>query len=293
MQHYDYTIAGITIRSDKDLVLLGIKGFKPFESQASCAECTLHFDEQFSADNVTITKELSNSYVAEADADGIFSRTATGYIYSIKSRGSDAQPTLFHIDCSTNAIVTNIVCQTILDVSLLRFGLWMMFGVVIAPKGGIAVHTSVISCEGRAALFLGESGTGKSTHTRLWRENIAGASLLNDDSPILRVVDDEVRIYGSPWSGKTPCYKNLSYPIAGICRLSQAPHNAIRRLRSIAAIGAILPSCPPQFAHDEKLQDAICTTLGRALRTVAVYHLECLPNGEAAELSYKTIMGNE
>ena len=292
MQHYNYTIAGITISSDKDLVALGLKGFRPFETQADVADCTLCFVEQLSADDFSIIKRLSESYVAEANADGEFSLTTTGYLYSIKSRDNNSQIYYFHIDTSTNAISTNIVCRTLLDVSLLRFGLWMMFGVVIAPKGGIAIHSSVIACNNRAAIFLGESGTGKSTHTRLWRENIEGATLLNDDSPILRIVDGEVRIYGSPWSGKTPCYKNLSYPIAGICRLSQAPHNAIRSLRSIAAIGAILPSCPPQFAHDNYLQDAICATLGELLRSVRVYHLECLPDGDAARLSYNTIMGD-
>lgn len=293
MQHYDYTIAGITIRSDKDLVSLGLKGFRPFESEVNMADCTLHFDEQLSADDTTIIKELYCGYVAEADAYGIFSRTTSGYLYSIKSRCNNSQIAHFQIAISTNTISTNIVCRSALDVSLLRFGLWVMFGVVIAPRGGIAIHSSVIACDDRAVIFLGESGTGKSTHTRLWRECIKGAKLLNDDSPILRIVDGEVRIYGSPWSGKTPCYKNTSYPIAGICRLSQAPHNTIRPLRSIAAIGAVLPSCPPQFAYDESLQDAICGTLSKVLRSVAVYHLECLPNNEAAELSFKTIIGNE
>ena len=297
MQHYDYNIADITLRSYTDLVEVGLRGFKPFavpsEKQTEDADCTLRFITELSESQRTPLRELSTSYVVEADADGAFARTESGYLYSIKSRGSDADATLFHIDTATNSIVTNIVCKSSLEVSLLRFGLWMMFGVVLAPRGGIAVHSSVIECGGRAAIFLGESGTGKSTHTRLWRENIEGAKLLNDDSPILRIVGDEVRVYGSPWSGKTPCYKSLSYPIAGICRLSQAPHNKIRQLSTIAAIGALLPSCPPQYAHDEELQDAICATLGKALRKVRVYHLECLPDGDAARLSFNTMMGDE
>ena len=297
MQHFDYNIANTVIRSYTDLVDVGLRGFKPFivphERQNSDADCTLHFVDALSDSEATPIHKLSTSYVAEADADGVFSRTESGYLYSIKRRGNECEATLFHIDTSTNNIVTNIVCNNALDVSLLRFGLWMMFGVVLAPRGGIAIHSSVIECGGRAAIFLGESGTGKSTHTRLWRESIEGAKLLNDDSPILRIEGDEVRIYGSPWSGKTPCYKNLSYPIAGVCRLSQAPYNKISRLGTIAAIGAVLPSCPPQYAHDDYLQDAICKTLGRVLRKVAVYHLECLPNEEAAHLSHNTIMGDE
>ena len=57
-------------------------------------------------------------------------------------------------------------------------------------------------------------------------------------------------VHGSPWSGKTPCDRNESCPIAAVVRLSQAPHNRIRRLRPIESIGALLPSAPPAFARD-------------------------------------------
>ena len=122
-------------------------------------------------------------------------------------------------------------------------------------------------------LFLGESGTGKSTHTRLWRENIAGAVLLNDDSPFIGFVDGRGTAFGAPWSGKTPCYKQEHYPIAAIVRLSQAPHNAIRPLRSVHAIGAL--------------------PVSKIISQVPVYHLECLPDAAAARLSYDTVFGKD
>ena len=143
---------------------------------------------------------------------------------------------------------------------------------------------------GRAVLFLGESGTGKSTHTRLWREEIPGARLLNDDSPIVRIVAGVPTAFGSPWSGKTPCYRNESYPIAAFVRLKQAPHNRIDRLPVIQAIGALLPSCPPAFAYDAALQDNICNTLSQLLARVPVYQLECLPDAAAAQLSFRTTL---
>lgn len=176
--------------------------------------------------------------------------------------------------------------------SLMRFGLWIMFGLCITPLHAIAIHSSTIHWSDGAALFLGESGTGKSTHTRLWRENIAGAELLNDDSPIIRLYRGQPTVFGSPWSGKTPCYKQEHYPIRGLVRLSQAPHNHIRPLRVIQAIGALLPSCPPSFAHDPQLQDAICETLSQIIARAPVYHLECLPNPDAAHLSHHTLLGN-
>lgn len=295
MMIYDYIIAGLRLRSDIDLVATGIRGFQPFEVEADKSivpSCHFHIDTEFSEASITIEQLLSEFDVTEANAEGRFSRTTTGYLYSTHSRLDNKPATLFHIDLKTHDIVSNIVCQSVLDISLLRFGLWMMFGVVLSENSAIAIHSSVIVSRERGVLFLGESGTGKSTHTRLWRENIEGATLLNDDSPIVRIVDGKALVFGSPWSGKTPCYKNLSYTIAGFCRLSQAPHNLIRRLHPLAAIGALLPSCPPAFAHDDYLQDGICNTLGALLKQVGAYHLECLPDKAAAELSFNTIIGN-
>lgn len=295
MIKYDYKIADVLLRSDIDIVEAGVRGFKPFAVEYDAmqkADCTLHLCSEMRADDYVVEAHLADFVVAEANADCTFQRTDAGYLYSIKRRESTSAPTLFYIDRTTHAITTNIVCAGSIDVSLLRFGLWIMFGVVLASKQAIAIHSSVIESNGYGVLFLGESGTGKSTHTRLWRENIEGAKLLNDDSPIIRVVDGTARVYGSPWSGKTPCYKALDYPIAGFCRLSQAPHNAIRRLSTIAAIGALLPSCPPAFAHDAYLQDCICSTLGEVLRRVPTFHLECLLNADAAQLSHSTIVGN-
>lgn len=159
------------------------------------------------------------------------------------------------------------------------------------PYQTVAIHTSTIVCRGRAVLFLGESGTGKSTHTRLWRENIEGVMLLNDDSPIVRIINGQPWVWGSPWSGKTPCYKKECYPLAACVRLSQAPFNKIRKLTVKEAYGALHPSCPPAFSYDEFLYDHICEVLDAVLTNVPVYHLACLPDADAARLSYKTIFG--
>lgn len=291
---YDYTIADIRIRSSINLVEIGLRGFAPFEAATDAeADCLFDIDRNLTASDFAIQQTLSTSWIAEADADSALHKTDNGYLYAIKSRKADCQEALFYINCNNNQITSNLDAVSLIDLSILRFGLWVMFGIVLASNKGIAIHSSVIVHEDKGVLFLGESGTGKSTHTRLWREHIPGAKLLNDDSPIVRITEQGIRVYGSPWSGKTPCYHNRNYPIAGFCRLSQAPHNAIRRLSTIAAIGAVLPSCPPIFAHDSRLQDMICNTLGEILRSTPVYHLECLPNCEAAQLSRSTLYNND
>ena len=291
---YDYLIADIRLRSDKDLVEMGLRGFKPFATeQRGDAACTMRFVDTVDVAGLGNLRTLSESYIADSNSDSAFYATERGYLYSIVSRNDNQQPALFYIDSTTNEVITDIKPSDSISLAVLRFGIWVMFGTVILKHGAVAIHSSVIVAEGRGVLFLGESGTGKSTHTRLWRESIEGAKLLNDDSPIVRIVDGEVRVYGSPWSGKTPCYKNEVYPMAGLCRLSQAPHNRITRLSNLMAIGALLPSCPPIFAHDSALQDMICATVGNIVRGVKSYHLECLPNSEAAELSDNTIIRNE
>lgn len=290
-KRFDYIIAGLSLRSDIDLVAIGLRGFQPFEHEV-CGEptCTFHIRRDMTIDDFGPLKNISKSYLAESDCHSELAKCEGGYVYIVEARNESEERKIFHIDTATNRIESNIEWRSNYELSLLRFGIWVMFGIAIAPHSAIAIHSSVIESEERGVLFLGESGTGKSTHTRLWRENIKDAHLLNDDSPIIRIIDGEPRVFGSPWSGKTPCYRDLSYPIAGFCRLSQAPHNAIRRLNVIAALGAILPSCPPQFGHDTYLQDCICNTLDQILRKVGVYHLECLPDSAAAHLSHSTII---
>lgn len=175
------------------------------------------------------------------------------------------------------------------DPSLFRFGLWMAFNLRAAARGALAIHASAVVHRGEAVLCLGESGTGKSTHTRLWRETIEGAELLNDDSPILRIRDGAARVYGSPWSGKTPCYRNRSYPIRGFLRLRQAPENRIRPFNILQAYGALQPSLPPSFAHDAALFEAENALLSALLQQVRVYRLDCLPDAEAARLACRTL----
>ena len=174
-----------------------------------------------------------------------------------------------------------------------RFAFWITFGVAALSQQTVSIHSSAVMHQGKSVLFLGESGTGKSTHTRLWLNHIPGTELLNDDSPFIRVESDgTIQAYGSPWSGKTPCYKNKHTPVAAFVRLSQAPYNRIRSLTGIEAIGALLPSCPFAFAYDKRLSELIYSILSHTLQQAPVYHLECLPDPEAARLVYSTLKQN-
>ncbi len=182
--------------------------------------------------------------------------------------------------------------NTMTEASHLRFALWVAYALAGLRQGRVPVHSSVVVCDGRAVMCLGESGTGKSTHTRLWLQHMENTHLLNDDSPIVALRDGIPTAYGSPWSGKTHCYRPERYPIAALLRLEQRPENSIRRLGTIEAFAALHPSCPPSFAKDERSMDLLCDFISHIIGHVPAYRLGCLPDEGAARLSHDTIFGS-
>ena len=149
-------------------------------------------------------------------------------------------------------------------------------------------HSSVTVRNGVGYMFLGHSGTGKSTHSRQWLQAFEDAWLLNDDNPAVRILaDGSVRVYGTPWSGKTPCYKNESAAVGALVQLAQAPENKITRLRMTQAYPYILASVSGLKILPESMDD-IYESIAALLEACPVYKLECLPNVEAAQLCAQT-----
>lgn len=165
--------------------------------------------------------------------------------------------------------------------------LMVMYALATSNQQTALFHSSVVSYQGKAYMFLGKSGTGKSTHSKLWLKHIEGTELVNDDNPVVRFLDGEARLYGSPWSGKTPCYRNVDYPLGGIVLLSQAPENKIERLKGVNAYAAVMTSISGK-RWDRRLADGLHETENLLAQKVPIYHLDCLPDEAAALLSCKT-----
>ena len=162
--------------------------------------------------------------------------------------------------------------------------LMVMYALATADKHTALFHSSVVSYKGNAYMFLGPSGTGKSTHSRLWLKYIEGTELVNDDNPVVRILGDgSIRVYGSPWSGKTPCYRNVSYPLGAIVALSQAPQNRICRLRPLDAYAALMISISGK-RWDQRLAEGLHETENLLVTHAAIWHLDCLPDEGAARL---------
>lgn len=166
----------------------------------------------------------------------------------------------------------------------------LLFAFASAFHGTLEMHASVIEKGGRAYLFLGKSGTGKSTHSRLWLENIPGCTLMNDDNPAVRVwPDGRIICYGTPWSGKTHCYKNMEAPVGAFLQLRQWPENKIRKQSVLEAFTSLYSSISGMKDDNTPMADALNGTLDKVISTIPCYHLDCLPDAAAARLSYDTL----
>lgn len=154
---------------------------------------------------------------------------------------------------------------------------------------GLMLHSSAVALDGKAYLFSGPCGTGKSTHTRLWQQVFGEeAKVFNDDKPALRLIDGTWYAYGTPWCGKDGININMKAPIAGICFLKQGPENRIRRLTPAEAAQKIIWQTIRRFKQVENL-DRMLTLVDKLVQQIPVYELENRPEPEAALLSYETM----
>ena len=169
--------------------------------------------------------------------------------------------------------------------------LMIIYALSTASKSTLLFHSSVIVYGGKAYMFLGKSGTGKSTHSRLWLQNILGTRLLNDDNPVVRIFPDGIKVFGSPWSGKTECYKNEEVPLGAIVLLSQAKHNKISELEGVMAYIALIQSVSGK-RWDKSIADSLHASETVLLEKTKIWHLECLPDKDAAILCKNTISCN-
>ncbi len=157
---------------------------------------------------------------------------------------------------------------------------------------GFMLHASAVVYEGRAYLFSAPSGTGKSTHTGIWRKAFGEENtyILNDDKPVIRVVNDEIIVYGTPWSGKTDQNRNIGVPLQGICFLERAKENWIEAVSPKEATFKILnqtirPESPEYMS-------ALLGVLDKLLTKTTVFRMGCNMELEAAKVAYHGMNGN-
>ncbi|MBR2042223.1 MAG: hypothetical protein IJ945_07625 [Oscillospiraceae bacterium] len=156
--------------------------------------------------------------------------------------------------------------------------------------GGMMLHSSAVEVDGKAYLFSGPSGMGKSTHTRLW-QSVFGekACVFNDDKPALRRIDGIWYAYGTPWCGKDGINRNKKVPLAGICFLKRGEENKIRRLDPKEALPLLMSQTIHKFRKIENL-DLLLNNVNYIIKEIPIFELENRPVEEAARLSYETML---
>lgn len=160
------------------------------------------------------------------------------------------------------------ICEKLLDDDLILF------------------HSSALSIDGQAVLFTAPSGTGKSTHARLWREHFGDrVTMVNDDKPLLKIADD-ITVYGTPYGGKDNLQINTSAPVKAVVILHQAKENTVRRLSANEAYPTLLS----QTYRVSSIEGMTKTMpLVGKLSHIPVYSLGCDISYDAVELVYNEI----
>lgn len=156
---------------------------------------------------------------------------------------------------------------------------------------GCVIHSSAIIMDGKAYLFTADSGTGKSTHTSLYRRVYGDdrARILNDDKPAVRLEDGQFFAYGTPWSGKTNLNLNLRVPIGGVCLLRRGETNTIRRMSTREALFAVLgQTIRPE--EPERMQ-RLMELLGKLIVQIPVWEMHCNMEPDAPRVSYEAMSG--
>lgn len=189
-----------------------------------------------------------------------------------KSKAEDEFENLPHREFSDGYLETLAVYRKISS-EMLQYGTFLF-------------HGSAVAVDGETYLFTAKSGTGKSTHTRFWREKFGErAVMVNDDKPLIHVGEDKkMTIYGTPWNGKHRLGTNIGLPLKAVCILTRDSCNHIEKITASEAFPMLLqqsnrPAEPQLLMRTLDLLDALSANVG-------LYRLGCLPNLEAADVAY-------
>lgn len=283
MAYLDYLISGfrcriITPEAERTASLL--PSFQPFA-------CAVHPDVTpevclKGGENILLPSEKPLYEVELAGWNQFFYKEAD-HTYVLIQRGEQQYIARYALDGSV--VDTNFTLTDKRESYWISRFLSIAMTVRTAPLGNLKVHASVIVKQGKALLFLGVSGTGKSTHASLWLEHVKDCYRLNDDEPFIRLQPDgKFKVYGTPWSGKTHCYINDEAEVAALVHLRQSPDNKLTRLSPMDALNSMLIS----VATTQGLADIdryTFSTVTDVIERLPVYRLDCRPDREAVSLT--------
>lgn len=162
---------------------------------------------------------------------------------------------------------------------------------VLEQYNGFFLHCSCLEYEGQAYVFTAKSGTGKSTHSKLWREALGDkVTMINDDKPLVRLIDDTFYIYGTPWNGKHSISNNIKAPIKAIYYLHQAPSNKATKCDPISAISKLLSQTV--LPDDKNSMNTLLNMLEKLVSKIPVFDLDCTISTDAVYTAFNSAKEN-
>ena len=191
----------------------------------------------------------------------------------------------FQISADKSTVITDITLVKESESFFLVYFLRTAYGILSAYHKTLKIHASVIEKDGKALVFLGKSGTGKSTHSKLWQKYVHGCSLLNDDEPIIRIMNDgTIKVFGAPWSGSTPCYRNVSAEVSAFVHLHQSDENQLTKQNGVESFASLLQSTAIMRSNNNN-RTMIISMINDILEKISVYRLDNRPDRDAVALT--------
>lgn len=295
MEINNYRIADFDVcvrfaESDKNGAHI-IRSFEPFRQDSPQGEPLFRLTVDDMLQPVAKSRRKRIRTVDTGNGDTVVDRIDDGgYQYIIKDiNGSDCCLLITNRDFSECRCALN--GNTTMRTFGLNNALMLVFAFAGARFGAVLIHASLVRNNHRGYAFIAKSGTGKSTQAGMWLRHIPGSDLMNDDNPVVRITGGEAWIYGSPWSGKTPCYRNVKARLGAITKIDRAKENSVEKLPPIEAFASLLPCCS-SMKWDSEIYNMICDTVTRLVETTGIYTLHCLPDAEAAHVCHQAIAGD-
>ena len=150
---------------------------------------------------------------------------------------------------------------------------------------GIYLHASAVVVDGSCYMFSAPSGTGKSTHTSLWLKHIGNSFILNDDKPAIRIMDNRIYAFGTPFSGKHDLSINEKYLLKGITFIQRDNNNWIKQIKSDEAISLIMGQTVR--SRKTELLEKSLRIIDDILTNIPIYKMGCTISKESAYMSYE------
>lgn len=218
------------------------------------------------------TREYCRSYLTDKEPEFFVEVSESDLIYEQEMAEIEAIEEGLRIRKFTNPFLERATIQRKIAEQLLN-------------RNTILFHGSTVGVDGFAYLFTAPCGTGKSTHTRLWRENFGSrAVMVNDDKPFLRITPAGVIAYGSPWSGKHGLDNNISLPLKGICLLQRGSENRIQKVNGRDCIAELIHY---SFVPEDPVgQDNALRLVNELSDMVPIWRMKCTKDPSAALVSF-------